>query len=446
MADEKSGQPNKRRRPPTTIELKATEVASAQAAKAEPVDSPAESPRTEAAEPGPQPETEPAAPSAAERPRAGGWRERLDLSGLNARLASLRGRATERVDWRLIGAGGAGAAAMLAVFLALWGFGAFNTRDDLTVMLAARLAMTEQQVRDLANRPPPPGVDQRALAELAARIGAAEQAMGRLSDLDARVGKAEAAAAAPRAAQPDAALTARVTTLEGATREAKSRADAAFELAQKAPAQAPTVAPAELQALASRVAALEQGAKAAQEKIAVNAGADRAGRLAFVAVALRGAVERGAPFAQEFAAAKPLVPDAAALSALEPFAASGVPRTAALARELSQLTGSMLSAAGAVPREGGILDRIQQNAERLVRIRPINEAPGDDAATVVARADVKASHGDLAGALAELGALPPAVRAPAEAWIRQAQAQLAALAAARGLADGAIGALGKAAP
>jgi hypothetical protein len=446
MADEKSGPPNKRRRPPTTIELKATEVASAQAAKAEAVDSPDESPRTEATEPGPQPEPEPAAPSAAERPRAGGWRERLDLSGLNARLASLRGRATERVDWRLIGAGGAGAAAMLAVFLALWGFGAFNTRDDLTVMLAARLAMTEQQVRDLANRPPPPGVDQRALAELAARIGAAEQAMGRLSDLDARVGKAEAAAAAPRAAQPDAALTARVTTLEGATREAKSRADAAFELAQKAPAQAPTVAPAELQALASRVAALEQGAKAAQEKIAVNAGADRAGRLAFVAVALRGAVERGAPFAQEFAAVKPLVPDAAALGALEPFAASGVPRTAALARELSQLTGPMLSAAGAVPREGGILDRIQQNAERLVRIRPINEAPGDDAATVVARADVKASHGDLAGALAELGALPPAVRAPAEAWIRQAQAQLAALAAARGLADGAIGALGKAAP
>jgi hypothetical protein len=38
------------------------------------------------------------------------------------------------------------------------------------------------------------------------------------------------------------------------------------------------------------------------------------------------------------------------------------------------------------------------------------------------------------------------VRAPAEPWIKKAQAQLAALAAARGLAESAIGALSKAAP
>jgi hypothetical protein len=209
------------------------------------------------------------------------------------------------------------------------------------------------------------------------------------------------------------------------------------------------VSPAELQALAARVAALEQMAKAADEKIAraaVSGGADRVGRLAFVAAALRGAVERGEPFAHELAAAKPLLPDAAVLAPLEPFAASGVPRTAALARELSQLTGPMLRAAGAAPREGGILDRIQQNAERLVRIRPISETPGDDATTIVARAEAKASRGDLAAAVSELGALPPAVRAPAEGWIRQAQAQAAALAAARKLADDAVGALSKAAP
>ncbi len=112
-------------------------------------------------------------------------------------------------------------------------------------------------------------------------------------------------------------------------------------------------------------------------------------------MALRSAVERGEPFAQELAAVKPLVPDAAATVPLEPFAATGVPRTAALARELSQLGGAMLNAAGAPPRDGGIMDRLAQNAERLVRIRPINEAPGDDPATVVARADAKATHGDL---------------------------------------------------
>jgi len=348
---------------------------------------------------------------------------------------------------------------MLAIVVALWGIGVFQERDDLT----GRIATLERQLRVLANRPQPPALDQRALTELAARVGAAEQAMGRLSDLDARIAKAEAAAAAPRAAQPDQALAARVGALEAAirplgdlrqsvdaagaaARDAKNRADAAFEAAQKAPAQAPTVAPAELQALAARVTALEQAAKSIEQKIAVTAGADRVGRLAFIAAALRAAVERGEPFAPELAAVKPLVPDAAGLAPLEPFAASGVPRTAALARELSQLAGPMLSAAGAAPREGGILDRIQQNAERLVRIRPINETAGDDPATVVARADAKASHGDLAGAIAELGAFPPAVRAPAESWIKKTQAQIAALAVARRLADDAIAALAKAAP
>src|SRR5207342_2933766 len=111
-------------------------------------------------------------------------------------------------------------------------------------------------------------------------------------------------------------------------RDAKSRADAAFEAAQKMPAQAPTVAPAEMQALVARVAALEQAMKAADQKIAVTAGADRAGRLAFVAIALRGAVDRGEPFAPELAAAKPLAPDVAVLAPLEPFAAAGVPRAA----------------------------------------------------------------------------------------------------------------------
>ena len=450
MANEQSGPPNKRRRPPTTIDLKATEVASGRSSPAQPID-PAT--KSEPVEPKPEPRPEPAVSAAADRPRPGGWRERLDLSGMNARLEALRGRVGEGVNSRALAAGGAGVAVLALLLLALWGAGAFRS-DDRN---AARLARLEQHVLAIANRPQPPAVDPRTLTELAARLTAAEQTVGRLADLDARIAKAEAASAAPRGAQPDPALTARVTALEAAlrqgidaasatARDAKSRADAAFELAQKAPAPAPTVAPAELQALAARVTALEQAAKALEGRVAVTAGADRAGRLAFVAVALRGAVERGEPFVQELAAAKPLVPDAAVLASLEPFAASGVPRTAALARELSQLSGPVLNAAGSAPRGESFLDRVQQNAERLVRIRPISETPGDDAATIVARAEAKASRGDLGGAATELATLPPAVRAPAEPWIKKAQAQMAALSAARKLADDAVGTLGKAAP
>jgi hypothetical protein len=49
----------------------------------------------------------------------------------------------------------------------------------------------------------------------------------------------------------------------------------------------------------------------------------------------------------------------------------------------------------------------------------------------------------VAAALAEVKSLPAAVRAPAENWIKKAEAQAQALTAARDLADGAVGALSK---
>ena len=70
-------------------------------------------------------------------------------------------------------------------------------------------------------------------------------------------------------------------------------------------------------------------------------------------------------------------------------------------------------------------------------------AAGSDPAAVVARIEVKAREADIAGALAELAALPPALRAPAQAWIGKAQARTAALAASRRLAADALAGLGK---
>src|SRR6185295_6736632 len=111
MADEKrpSGPPGgKRRRPPTTIDLRATEIASEPVKSTEPIDNTTETPQAE--------------PQAASGSARTGWR---DLAALNARMAALRGQLAGRMNWRLIAASGAGAAAMLVLFLALWGFGAF---------------------------------------------------------------------------------------------------------------------------------------------------------------------------------------------------------------------------------------------------------------------------------------------------------------------------------
>ena len=172
-------------------------------------------------------------------------------------------------------------------------------------------------------------------------------------------------------------------------------------------------------------------------------GSDRAVRLAVASSSLRNAVERGEPFGAELAAAKALTKDAAVLAPLEPFAASGLPGNAALAHELAALIEPMLKAANAAaPREGGILDKLQANAEKLVRIRKVGEAQaGDDPAAVIARIEAKAAQADVAGALAELGKLPPAVRAPAQGWIERAQLRGKAIEASRQFAAIAVAGL-----
>jgi hypothetical protein len=164
-------------------------------------------------------------------------------------------------------------------------------------------------------------------------------------------------------------------------------------------------------------------------------------RSAIAAAALAAAVERGDPFEPELKAAQAQGADASALAPLADFAASGVPRESALARELAGLEPELLRAAGGAPSEQGLLQKLQANAERLVRIRPVDEVAGDDPAAIIARVEIKAGRGDVPGALTELGALPAAVRAPAQAWIDKARARTAAIAASRAFAAAALAAL-----
>ena len=441
-----SGKP--RRRPAPMIELEATEVenkpvadaagkaASEPAAAATTPDAPPSPPsqpapasEPPAAEPGPPPEPPPAAATA-------------DAS------ASAEPRKTSTA-WRLIGAG---TAVLAAVLIALLGAN-FAAGYLGASALEARLARLEQQLREVAARPLAPDADRRPFDELA----------GRLTRL-------EAALANPRPGALDPALANRLAILEGevkamaetvsilgrrsddiavTAREARSRVDtlnaALAELTQKVNRLgAPAVERRELEALSSRVDAIERGEKAVEAELARRTDSgDRPLRLAVVAATLKGAVERGDPFAAELAAAKALAPDAKTLAPLDAFAAAGVPTAAALARELSALAPALYSAAGAPAREGGFLDKLQASAEKLVRVRPAEEIAGADPAAVVSRAEAKAARADLAGALAELAQLPAAARAPAEPWIKQAQARAAALEASRRLAADALAALGK---
>jgi hypothetical protein len=334
----------------------------------------------------------------------------------------------------------------LLAFSLWWGT---SNRGGDTSALASRLSQAEQRLADIAARPSASGVDPKTVDDLASRV--------------ARV---EGTVTTPPRSAPDNALTNRLATLEGELRsldeqiavvarrsdeiatmaaDARSRADAAAALPKAAPPGPPAAERSEVEALANRVATVERSAKAVEAELAKRAteAGERAVRLAVTAAFLQAAVDRGDPFAKELAAAKALGADPKALASLESFAETGVPSGAALAQELSALLPTLRQASGAAPSDGNFLGRLQANAEKLVRIRPTDETPGDDPNAVLTRAERRAAQSDIAGALAELAKLPPPARAPAQPWIAKAQARQAAVEAGRRFAADALAALAK---
>ena len=350
--------------------------------------------------------------------------------------------------WRAIGAVVAG---IVVLVLMVYLSGQFSNDESRLRTIEARIARAEQQVHELSGRPPANGVNAKALDELTARVA-----------------KLEAGGSATRPPAADPALANRMAALEGAlksieekigvvarrtddidlvARDAREKAAAsAAAIAELTQSMARLSSVSDLDASVNRIAALERLTAAIQAELAkrgVGETGDRPVRLAVTASALNTAVERGDAFAAELAAAKQLAGDISVLAPLDPFAATGLPSATALGRELVALANALAQTSGAPPREGGFLDRLQANAERLVRIRPLDEPPGDDPAAVLTRIEQRAAQADLAGALAELAKLPAPARAPAQAWTAKAQARLAAVAASRRFAADAFAALGK---
>jgi hypothetical protein len=278
---------------------------------------------------------------------------------------------------------------------------------------------TQQQQKPV----PPPQPD----PALASRLAAAEAATKSLSD-------------------SLAALTRRTDDAAAAAQNALAQAKSASTAADAAKSTAQTgVARGDLDALAARIAALESTIKTIADDLKQETATadDRAARLAVVAETLRATVERGAPYPAELAAARSLGADQSTTAPLEPFAAAGVPNASALAHELASLTPALQQAAVPAASNSSFLDRLENNAQRLVRITPVDAPPGDDPASVVTRIGVDAAHADIAAALADIAKLPDAAKPLAAAWVEKAQARNAAIAASRKLAADALAALSK---
>jgi hypothetical protein len=433
--DAPEGAPRRKRAAPT-IDLTATDVTPPDITPADvtPPAAEAAAPAQAASEPPPPPPEE--APPAAETPQAAPERP-----------------APARRDntWvPLLAAGAAGGLVVAAVMGALW-----YTSSSAPPPAAAdstdtnaQIASLQQQVHILQSRPAT-AVDSRTIDLINQRVARMETTLVNLSKGDAstteRLAAAEsamkvvgvavtalnqrnddAAANATRAREQADAAEKAVTQLRGSVQDAAKDASAA-------------VAPGQLDALQQRLAALEQSNKAARDEIAKIADAEIAARRALSAAALRNAVIGGASYGAELAQAKSLGANDAPLA---PFAGSGVPSAASLAQELRALIPAMAKASGAQAPKGGFFERLEANASKLVRVTPVDAPPGDDPSAVLARIEIAGARADVAAALADLGKLPEASRAPAQAWIAKAKARQAALDAANTLAADTARALG----
>ena len=293
-----------------------------------------------------------------------------------------------------------------------------------------------------------------------------------IDDLNARLAKLESAAGALRPPATDPAVANRMATLEGSLKSIDEKvgvvarrtddltttardigdrnntvATALADLSQQVVRLSPSrVEQSDIDALATRIAALERSAKTVEAELAkrtVREPGDHAARLATLAVALDAAAGRGEPLGASLAAVIAMGVDRKVLAALEPFASTGVPAANVLARELLGLLPALAKSVGTTPRDGGILERLAANAEKLVRVRPIDDTPGDEPATVLARIEMRAAQSDIAGALAAVDQLPATARPIAAPWIARAQARSAALATSRQLVLDTLAALGK---
>jgi hypothetical protein len=399
-SDPAAGAPRRKRRAPT-IDLTATEVP--EAATDRPPSEPSGPPGPEQVKPADDAETR--------------TEPKPDSIG---HANSSPGRASWLSGPVLVG-GITGAAVAAIAFLALWLAGGAPVRHAVSTEPNAQLDGLAQRIAKI----------ETALAKIPAndpsvseRLSAADNAMKSLSiALTAlnKHGEDAAAGAADARARADAAEKS-VAQLRSSLQDLSRNTSAGLS-------------PADVDALQKRIAALEQTTNSNP----VDIGA----RLAQTVTALRDAVVSGVPFVAELEAARALGVDENTLKLLTPFAANGVPTAAALGHELSALIPAMSKAAGSQGQGGSFLERIEANASKLVRIRPVGAPAGNDASTVLARIEVEAAHADIDAALTDLAKLDTVIRAPAQSWIDKARARQAALTATRQLVGDATRALGR---
>ncbi|SEH63449.1 inner membrane protein [Magnetospirillum fulvum] len=285
--------------------------------------------------------------------------------------------------------------------------------------------------REMAGFPAPEGelaAVRAAQAALADRLGRLEASLAQVAQLEQKVVAVESQAQAPVQLASDVESLARQV-----------------EILRKNAVDGPAVArlPAEVEALSRQVEALHKTAADAATLLRLYDRVDQteaamremktrqasASGLLLAVGQLREAVDRGLPFDAELRTVKVLAADDAevhaALETIRPFAETGVPTRVGLVGRLQHVAPEIVRAE-LLPAEQGWSRRA---ADRMLSLVSIRREPGlvagNDATSILARAESDLNAGDLAGAVGEFDLL---VYGPAEAaapWIGQAKARLA---------------------
>lgn len=263
------------------------------------------------------------------------------------------------------------------------------------------------------------------------------------------------------------ALTKRLDQLEQVAQTALQAAEEARKAASAPPTplpSAPTNSTETQDALAGlegRIDELADEIKALREKFEASKGETRLPReqaesrdtgegakkadpaaIVVVAHSLQKALERGAPFASEYAALSAQGADASALAALAPSAETGAPTGRQLRASFRPLA-KQIEAIVEPKADAPLGDRLLHGVGKLVKVRPPGEQQGTTISEIVAKIDGALDHDDIGAALAAFDELPDNAKSVARAWAETAQNRLGAEKATATILSGAIAALGK---
>jgi hypothetical protein len=283
--------------------------------------------------------------------------------------------------------------------------------------LVGRVAQLEQQARAVKpGEPVPPAVAQKLqqldalMAELPKREAALKAEIASLRQaLDSRPMPLASAPSVPPA-EIDAMKT-RIGTLEDGLKAVPQGVNQLGARIDTLQPRLETVA-RDLQGLSSRVGGL--GAR--DSLSSANA------RLAAVTLA-EDAFSKGRPLAPALDLLKGLVPDPARLAPLQPFAEAG---PAAPADLVKAMKAAAPKEAAPAPSTLSFAERLKQSALSFVEIRKTGDISGADDQSALRRAEQAVMRGDLAGALTATAKLSPAAAPAYAGWRDSLERQIKA--------------------